>query len=105
MPDPLPQRPGDGNVEEPSTFEGVPDAGSDGQHGWTSIGPSRRSGEGRFSELMTRLTLSALERASTDPNLWREPVVHRAVLVSGLSVLLGSLVRFKTDLERSDAAG
>ena len=54
---------------------------------------------------MTRLTLSALERASTDPNLWREPVVHRAVLVSGLSVLVGSLVRLKAELERSDRAG
>jgi len=105
MPDPLPQWPGDGNGEEPSTFEGVPDAGSDGQPGWASIDPSRRFGEGRSSELMTRLTLSALERASTDPNLWREPVVHRALLVSGLSVLVGSLVRLKAELERSDQAG
>ena len=54
---------------------------------------------------MTRLTLSALERASTDPNLWREPVVHRAVLVSGLSVLVGSLVRLNAELERLDPAG
>jgi hypothetical protein len=105
MPDPPPQCPDDGIVEAQSTFEGVPDIGSDGQPGWASIGPSRRSGEGRTSDLMTRLTLSALERASTDPNLWREPVVHRAVLVSGLSVLVGSLVRLKAELERSDAAG
>lgn len=103
MPDPLPQCPGDGNVEEPSTSEGVPDAGSDGQPGWASNGPSRRFRQGGSSELMTRLTLSALERASSDPNLWREPVVHRAVLVSGLSVLVGSLVRLKA--ERSDRAG
>jgi len=50
------------------------------------------------SELMARLTLSALERASADPAVWREPVVHRAVLVSGLSVLMGSLVRLRADL-------
>jgi hypothetical protein len=53
---------------------------------------------------MTRLTLSALERASTDPSLWRQPVVHRAVLVSGLSVLVGGLVRLKAELERTDPA-
>ena len=39
------------------------------------------------SGVMARLTLSALERASHDPDCWREPVVHRALLVSGLSVL------------------
>ena len=50
------------------------------------------------SELMARLTLSALEMASADPAVWREPVVHRAVLVSGLSVLMGSLVRLRADL-------
>jgi len=50
------------------------------------------------SELMARLTLSALERASADPAVWREPVVHQAVLVSGLSVLMGSLVRLRADL-------
>ena len=53
---------------------------------------------GSASELMVRLTLSALERASADPAVWREPVVHRAVLVSGLSVLMGSLVRLRADL-------
>ena len=36
------------------------------------------------SGVMARLTLSALERASQDPDCWREPVVHRALLVSGL---------------------
>ena len=50
------------------------------------------------SELMARLTLSALEMASADPAVWREPVVHQAVLVSGLSVLMGSLVRLRADL-------
>ena len=53
------------------------------------------------SELMARLTLSVLERASADPSVWREPVVHRAVLVSGLSVLMGSMVRLRADLPGS----
>ena len=39
------------------------------------------------SGVMARLTLSALERASQDPDCWREPVVHRALLVSGLSTV------------------
>jgi hypothetical protein len=36
---------------------------------------------------MARLTLSALESASHDPACWSDPLVHRALLVSGLSVL------------------
>lgn len=48
------------------------------------------SDQGR-SAVMARLTLSALERLAEDPDCWREPVVHRALLVSGLSVLLSSL--------------
>lgn len=49
---------------------------------------------------MLRLTLSALERASHDPGLWREPALHRAVLVSGLSVLVGGLALLERDLGR-----
>ena len=56
------------------------------------------------SELMARLTLSVLERASADPSVWREPIVHRAVLVSGLSVLIGSMVRLRADLPGSGSA-
>ena len=43
--------------------------------------------EASHSGVMARLTLSALERASRDPSCWRDPIVHRALLVSGLSVL------------------
>ena len=43
------------------------------------------------SALMARLTLSALDRLAEDPSCWREPMVHRALLVSGLSVLISSL--------------
>jgi hypothetical protein len=47
---------------------------------------------------MARLTLSALERASAQPGFWSEPEVHRALLVSGLSVLICSLARLRADL-------
>ncbi|WP_038543682.1 hypothetical protein [Synechococcus sp. KORDI-100] len=51
------------------------------------------------SAVMARLTMSALERASRDPSCWREPTVHRALLVSGLSVLTESMRRLQHDLE------
>ncbi|MEB3173107.1 MAG: hypothetical protein VKL97_04515 [Cyanobacteriota bacterium] len=47
---------------------------------------------------MARLTLSTIERASADPSLWREPQVHRALLVSGLSLLVGGLAQLQGDL-------
>jgi len=50
------------------------------------------------SGVMLRLTLSALERASHDPGLWRQPELHRAVLVSGLSVLVNGLALLQRDL-------
>ena len=52
----------------------------------------------RPSTVMARLTLSALERASRDPSIWREPEVHRAVLISGLTVLVSSLAQLQQDL-------
>ena len=48
--------------------------------------------------MLLRLTLSALERASHDPRLWREPELHRALLVSGLSVMVGGLALLQQDL-------
>ena len=53
------------------------------------------------SGVMARLTLSALERASQDPACWKDPVVHRALLVSGLSVLTDATRRLTDDLEAS----
>lgn len=52
----------------------------------------------RPSAVMLRLTLSALEKASHDPSLWREPELHRALLVSGLSVLVNGLALLQQDL-------
>ena len=56
------------------------------------------------SGVMARLTLSALVRASKDPDCWREPVVHRALLVSGLSVLTAATRHLQDDLEAAEAA-
>lgn len=55
--------------------------------------------ESSQSGAMARLTLSALERASQDPACWRDPVVHRALLVNGLSVLTDATRRLNEDLE------
>ena len=55
--------------------------------------------ESSHSGVMARLTLSALERASRDPACWRDPVVYRALLVSGLSVLTEATKRLNEDLE------
>ena len=57
--------------------------------------------ESSHSGVMARLTLSALERASRDPACWRDPVVHRALLVSGLSVLTEATKRLNEDLEET----
>ena len=57
--------------------------------------------ESSHSGVMARLTLSALERASLDPACWKDPVVHRALLVSGLSVLTDATRRLTDDLEAS----
>ena len=55
--------------------------------------------ESSHSGVMARLTLSALERASRDPACWKDLVVHRALLVSGLSVLTEATKRLNEDLE------
>ena len=55
--------------------------------------------ESNHSGVMARLTLSALERASQDPSCWKDPLVHRALLVSGLSVLTAATRRMQQDLD------
>lgn len=51
------------------------------------------------SVLMARLTISALDEAVKDPNSWKDPLIHRALLVSGLSVLIASTKLINKDLE------
>ena len=53
------------------------------------------------SGVMARLTLSALQRASEDPSCWRDPVVYRALLVSGLTVLTDATRHLQQDLRQS----
>ena len=53
------------------------------------------------SGVIARLTLSALDRASQDPSCWKDPIVHRALLVSGLSVLTAALGVLTNELEQS----
>ena len=59
----------------------------------------------RSSDVMARLTLSALERARAEPELWRQPEVHRALLVSGLTLLVSSLARLQADLGGGQSRG
>ena len=59
----------------------------------------------RSSDVMARLTLSALERAGAEPDLWRQPEVHRALLVSGLSLLVSGLARLQADLGGGQSRG
>ena len=53
------------------------------------------------SGVMARLTLSALDRASQDPSCCSDPIVHRALLVSGLSVLTAASGLLRDDLEQA----
>ena len=57
--------------------------------------------ESSHSGVMARLTLSALERASREPGCWKDPVVHRALLISGLSVLTDATRLLTEDLNDS----
>lgn len=52
----------------------------------------------RSSLVMARLTLSAIEQVTADPSCWHEPELHRALLVSGLSLLVGGLAQLQQDL-------
>jgi hypothetical protein len=54
------------------------------------------------STVMARLTLSALASASHDPACWSDPLVHRALLVSGLSVLTAGTRLLQDDLDGDD---
>ena len=58
--------------------------------------------EGSQSTVMARLTLSALERASQDPACWSDPLVYRALLVSGLSVRTAGIRLLQDDLAAAD---
>ena len=67
--------------------------------GWVNRFNRMPETESSHSGVMARLTLSALKRASRDPACWKDPVVYRALLVSGLSVLTEASQRLNEDLE------
>ena len=48
---------------------------------------------------MALLTLSAVDKAIKDPSSWREPVLYKALLVTGLSVLIASNDLLRKDLK------
>jgi hypothetical protein len=45
----------------------------------------------RPSSVMARLSLSAIGRGAEQPGFWAEPTVHRALLITGLTVLMNGL--------------
>ena len=91
----LPSGPGSDPADEADCPEA---AGVNGAAGFAVPEAGTGVAEPPSSLLMARLTLSAIERASVDPSLWREPVLHQAVLVSGLSLLVGGLAQLQADL-------
>ena len=60
-------------------------------------------GDGSRSGLMARLTLSAVADATQDSAGWSQPEVHRALLVSGLSVLTSATWLLRRDLDGEGA--
>ena len=60
-------------------------------------------GDGSRSGLMARLTLSAVADATQDSHGWSQPEVHRALLVSGLSVLTSATWLLRRDLNGEGA--
>ncbi len=50
------------------------------------------------TRLLSLLTISALGKVSQDSTCWKEQVVHKAVLVSGLSVLTTATQLLNEDL-------
>ena len=55
-------------------------------------------GDESRSGLMARLPLSAVADATQDNSGWSQPEVHRALLVSGLSVLTSATWLLRRDL-------
>jgi len=52
------------------------------------------------SRLMSLLTISALEKVTKDSSCWKEQIVHKALLISGLSVLITATQLLDSDLEQ-----
>ena len=50
------------------------------------------------STMMARLTLSAVADVTREQGAWQQPEVHRALLISGLSVLTSATWLLRRDL-------
>tara|TARA_Y100001968_G_scaffold70636_1_gene61820 strand:+ start:1146 stop:1334 length:189 start_codon:yes stop_codon:yes gene_type:complete len=50
------------------------------------------------SGLMARLTISALNQISEDDSNWKEPIVHKAILISGISIMIECIQFIEDDL-------
>ena len=50
------------------------------------------------SGLMARLTISALNQISKDDSNWKEPIVHKAILISGISIMIECIQFIEDDL-------
>ena len=59
-------------------------------------------GDGFRIGVMARLTLSAVADATRDDSAWSQPDIHRALLVSGLSVLTSATWLLRRDLNGED---
>tara|TARA_B100000131_G_C17863455_1_gene511101 strand:+ start:208 stop:390 length:183 start_codon:yes stop_codon:yes gene_type:complete len=48
---------------------------------------------------LAELAISSIAKISHDSASWREPMVHRAILLSGMSLLIASIKLVNEDLE------
>ncbi len=53
------------------------------------------------SGLLARLTISAIEKAREDPSCWSDPNIHKALIVTGLNLLVSSHKLIIADLKSS----
>ena len=55
------------------------------------------------SGLLAKLTISALEKATKDPSSWSDPEIHKALIVSGLNLLVASNELILADLNKTNS--
>ena len=51
------------------------------------------------SALLARLTISAIDKATEDPSCWSNPKIHKALIITGLNLLVASTQLLMSDLE------
>ncbi len=53
------------------------------------------------SALLARLTISVIHKARKDPYCWSDPIIHKALIVTGLNLLIASTELLLSDLKSS----